>query len=422
MKKVLILTALFFNLFISLAQVVPFETLESFSKDINNLQLKADGKTYSDGTYFYEVSFPENSFYVSFYNQLASKIVYKKKEGKEILALTENIDLTKAIDIKDMAYGGLAGAARICFPTNSIKTQIFENGALKQTVNENYVEVFYDKTNGVDKFSLISKLNELIYVINKTQNLSFDSWLLQAYYYYRPSDASKKGAFLQELVSINNPYGVGEKAFNLYINKEYSNARIWLQKAIDLGNYDAYMWLASTYFETDRNEYQKLHQKGIDLNSFLLLMSTADWDYGKKGDYRNAISYAEKAVKKGHPFKLAVARVYIDLCNYYIKNGDFEKVKEILMDENTYGSGLSEVEIFNISHDFLIASGNCKKALTILKQMEDDVYTNEVKYEVYSKLEELYTNGCKSTNGYKIKKDKKLANLYASKKYSFAKK
>jgi TPR repeat protein len=338
------------------------------------------------------------------------------------LEITENIDLSKAIDIKDMAYGGIAGAVRIYFPTGSLKMQIIENGELINTLNETYVEVFYDKTNDIDKYRLISRLNELIAGIHKTKNKPYDAWLLQAYYYYRPYDASKKGEFLQELVSINNPYGVYEQAFKYYKQKDNTNARIWLQKAIDLGNYDGYFWLASTYFATDKNEHERLSQKGIDLNSFLLLKTSADFDYERKGDYKNAIYYAEKAIKKGHPFKLSYADAYVELCRYYIKNGDFEKVKEILLDENTYGSGLSEVEIFNISYDLLIESGNCKEALAFLNQMANGIYTNEVKNVVYTKLEYLYTNGCKGEDGSKVKKDKKLANESASMQYSFSKK
>ncbi len=422
MKKKLILSFILLCSFINFAQNVSFEILENFSKEINNLQRKADGRTYSDGKHYYEVSFPETSFDVSFHNQLATKVVYKKWGGREIVAITENIDLSKAIDIKDMAYGGIAGAVRIYFPSGSLKTQIIENGELINILNETYVEVFYDKSNGDDKYSLISKLNELIYTINKTKNKPYDSWLLQAYYYYRPYDASKKGEFLQELVSINNPYGVYEKAYNYYTKKDKTNARIWLQKAIDLGNYDGYFWLASTYFETDRNEYERLGQKGIYLNSFLLLTSSADFDFGRKGDYRNAIYYAEKAIKNGHPFKLTYAGAYVELCRYYIKNGDFEKVKQILLDENTYGSGLSEVQIFNISHDLLMESGNCIGAEEYLNKMKDGMYINEVKYEVYKQLALLYLNGCKGEDGNKVKKDKKLSNDYATKKYLYANK
>ena len=130
---------LFLISFASNAQNVSFEILENFSKEINNLQRKADGKTYSDGKHYYEVSFPETSFDVSFHNQLATKVVYKKWDGREIVAITENIDLSKAIDIKDMGYGGIAGAVRIYFPTGCLKTQIIENGELINTLDETYV-------------------------------------------------------------------------------------------------------------------------------------------------------------------------------------------------------------------------------------------------------------------------------------------
>jgi tetratricopeptide (TPR) repeat protein len=163
-----------------------------------------------------------------------------------------------------------------------------------------------------------SRLNELIAEIHKTKNEPYGNWLLQAYYYYRPYGASKKGGFLQELVSIDNPYGVCEKAYNYYRQKDNTNARIWFLKATNLGSYDGYFWLASTYFATDIKEYERLSQKAIYRNSFLSLTSSADFDYGRKGDFRNAIYDAEKAIKKGHPFKFTYAGAYLDLCRYYI--------------------------------------------------------------------------------------------------------
>lgn len=170
MKKFIILSFLILPYFLSFAQKVPFETLETFSEEINNIQRKADGKSYLDGKQYYEISFPESSFFVSFYNQLATKVVYKENNGEEILELTEKIDLTKAINIKDMENGGTAGALRLYFPAGIIKTQIFKKGDLIQTLNVNYIEVFFDKSNKNDKERLLLQLNQLIAEIKKAKN------------------------------------------------------------------------------------------------------------------------------------------------------------------------------------------------------------------------------------------------------------
>lgn len=170
MKKNLILIVVFLNVFMSFGQDVPFETLEKFSKEINDLQRKAEGKIYSEGKFNVEVSFPETSFIVYFHNQLATSSIYKKWNDREILALSENIDLSKSIGIKYTEIDGEAGSFRIYFPEGSIKTQIFEEGELVQTLTENYVELFYDKSNENDKNKLLEKLNQLIAELKKEKD------------------------------------------------------------------------------------------------------------------------------------------------------------------------------------------------------------------------------------------------------------
>jgi TPR repeat protein len=425
MKKSITLSTLLLCSFISIAQTVPFEILEKFSKEINILQKNANGKIYTDGKTYYEVTFPETSFDVSFHNQLATKVVYKKWEGKEIMAITDNIDLSKAQDIKVTAFGGLAGAMRIYFPNNTIKTQLYENGKLINTINETYVEIFYDKSSDNDKLICIAKINELISIIKETQNKPFDSWLLQSYYYnmfaynskYKMIDKYKVEGQLDKLIAINNKYALESKGFDLYYNdKDYENAKKYLQKAVDLGNYDGYIWLGNIVSN------KELPQKAVDLNGFQALDNIAQYKYAWKLNYTQAIYYAEKAIKIGHPFFRKTNSALLRLFSYYIKNSDFEKVKELLMDEKTYSSGLSEIDIMNINYDLLTESGNCNEAVAFLNQMANGVYTNEVKYQVYEKLEYLYNYGCKGTNGNKVKTNKKLANETANKKYSLPKK
>lgn len=425
MKKLLIISTLHLCSFISFAQKVPFEILEKFSKEINILQKNANGKIYTDGKTYYEVTFPETSFDVSFHNQLATKVVYKKGKGKEIMAITENIDLSKAQDIKDMAFGGTAGTMRIYFPKNTIKTQLYENGELINTINEAYVEIFYDKSSDNDKLICIAKVNELVSIIKEAQQKPFDSWLLQSFYYnrfaynsqYKMIDKYKVEGQLDKLIAINNKYALESKGFDLYYNdKDYENAKKYLQKAVDLGNYDGYIWLAAVLSDNE------LSQKALDLDGFQALDNSAQYKYAWKENYTQAIYYAEKALKIGHPHYRLTESALLRLFSYYIKNKDFEKVKELLMDEKTYSSGLSEIDIMNINYDLLTESGNCNEALVFLNQMANSVYTNEVKYKVYEKLEYLYNYGCKGTNGNKVKTNKKLVNEMANKKYSLPKK
>lgn len=423
MKNLTLITFLLFGLN-SFAQKVPFETLEVFSKEISNFQKNANGKIYTDGKAHYELTFPETSFNVSFHNQLATKIVYKKNDTKETLEITENIDLSKALDVKDMALGGVAGSMRIYFPVGSIKTKVYENNDLKHTYSETYVEIFYDKSSDNDNLICVAKVNELISIIKETQNKPFDSWLLQSYYYnlfaynmkYNMIDKTKVEDQSNKLIAINNKYALEEKGFELYYtDKDYTNAKKYLQKAVDLGNYDGYIWLAAVLSDNE------LSQKALDLNGFQALDNNAQYKYAWKLNYTQAIYYAEKALKIGHPHYRKTKSALLRLFSYYIKSKDFEKVKQLLMDEKIFSSGLSEIDIMDISYDLFIASGNCNEAVTFLNQMINGIYTNEVRFHAYEKLEYLYQYGCKGTNGNKIKTNKKLVKEIAAKKYSFSK-
>lgn len=429
MKKITVAAFLAFWSVISFAQVVPFETLQSFSKEINDFQKNANGKIYADGQAYYEVSFPETSFNVNFHNQLATKVVYKKNGDKETLEVTENIDFSQATEFKDMAYGGLVGTIRIYFPVGSVKTKYYENGELKHSYSETYVEIFYDKANNNDKYICTAKLCELISIIKETQNKPFEDWLLQSYYHnrfaknakFKMADNFKLESQLDRLIDRNNKFAIYEKGREFRILGDNINARIYLQKAIDLGNYDGYFWLASTYFQSNREEYTRLSQKGIDLDGFHSLVSSADWDYARFENFRNAIYLVEKAISVGNPDRLIFNIYYKELIEYYIKNKEYEKVKKILSSEAIFESGLSETDIIELSYTLLKESGNCKEAETLLNQTTNGIYTNEVKKSAYEKLEYLYKWGCKGTKGNKVSKNKKLAQEAAIKIYELSK-
>ena len=227
-------------------------------------------------------------------------------------------------------------------------------------------------------------------------------------------DKYKVKSQFDKLIAINNKYALESKGFDLYNDKDYESAKKYLQKAVDLGNYDGYIWLGAILSD------KELTQKAVDLNGFEALVSIAEYKYAWKLNYTQAIYYAEKAIKIGHPQYSNTEAALLRLFSYYIKNKDFEKVKELLMDEKTYGSGLSEIDIMNINYDLLTESGNCKEAEILLNQTVNGVYTNEVKKAAYQKLEDLYISGCKGKSGNKISKNKKLAKEATSMKYKFS--
>jgi hypothetical protein len=126
------------------AQTIPYEKLDSISDAISKLQTEANGRGFNDVDKHYEISFPTENFRILFSDQLAYKTVYKKLDEKEILVFTENIDLSEATGIiKQTSYTNIIGI-KLYFPKGYLKSQIFENGILTNTVTEDYLE-FYTK-------------------------------------------------------------------------------------------------------------------------------------------------------------------------------------------------------------------------------------------------------------------------------------
>lgn len=144
MKKYLILVAIIFNSFLIFAQKVPFEKLEEFSKFVSKQESLCNDLTYTEESNTYKISFSNTSFMVSFANQLATRAIYRELNGVESFYLTESVDLSKATGI--LYTEPINGLYRIklYFPTNSLKTKIFINGAEKETIYEDYLE-FYSK-------------------------------------------------------------------------------------------------------------------------------------------------------------------------------------------------------------------------------------------------------------------------------------
>ena len=97
MKKLSIIITLLYTVSTLKAQNVPYEKLEKFSKEISKIQFDANGKTYNDVKTDYEISFPEENFRIFFNSQLATNVVYKKSNNKELMYLTENISLGRVV-------------------------------------------------------------------------------------------------------------------------------------------------------------------------------------------------------------------------------------------------------------------------------------------------------------------------------------
>lgn len=145
MKKIIVLTV--FILLCckqSFAQSIPFKKLDSVSTLISKWQKQAEGRTYKDiNDNISVLSFPQENFKVWSYNKLATHAVYKQQADKEVLALTENIDFSKAIGISWAEdYNDKVSYIKVDFPEGSLNTQVIENGSMIETLNASYLELF----------------------------------------------------------------------------------------------------------------------------------------------------------------------------------------------------------------------------------------------------------------------------------------
>lgn len=122
---------------------VPFEKLDSLSVIVSQWQKMTDGTTYKDAkNALHSLSFPEENFKIWSSDRLASMAVYKQSGDTDLLWLTENIDLTKAtgISVSENHFG--VAYIKVDFPEGHLQTQIYADGALRETISPSYLEFF----------------------------------------------------------------------------------------------------------------------------------------------------------------------------------------------------------------------------------------------------------------------------------------
>lgn len=129
---------------LSSAAQTSYHTLDSLAGIIRQNNNTVTGTLYSDKEDAYELSFPKDNFGIMASNRLAYHSVYKKKDGKELLYLTENIDLSKAERIELVAPGKdrIVWMVRLWFPKGYLKTQVLDNGEPAGIPAPDYLEFY----------------------------------------------------------------------------------------------------------------------------------------------------------------------------------------------------------------------------------------------------------------------------------------
>jgi hypothetical protein len=167
MKKIAITIVLCLLIISSIcAQQMPYEKLEELSTAISKLQFITNGLTYNDDKSEYQISFPDANFQVAYHNLLSTNAVYKKSNGKEILYVTEDIDLSTVISGKIISTASRLAQVHLEFPLNSIATQEFENGELIGTKEVSSLDFFVNE----DYWSLYSEMIKLCNYLKKEKD------------------------------------------------------------------------------------------------------------------------------------------------------------------------------------------------------------------------------------------------------------
>lgn len=126
--------------------------------------------SYEEGNTKYEISFAETNFKLTFYNQLATQAVYKKENGKEILYLTENIDLSKVRGITSDNLSNDLIVIRLHLKSGAtVNTQLIEGGKVIRTESSDRVELFC-KDNAY-RSGFVSKLYDVCFAIQHAKGL-----------------------------------------------------------------------------------------------------------------------------------------------------------------------------------------------------------------------------------------------------------
>ncbi|TWV92568.1 hypothetical protein [Chitinophaga pinensis] len=95
MKHLFFPIILFINIFSIQAQKLAYERVDHYSKVLSSYQMDGNNISYTIRGSKYEFSYPETSFKIAFYNQLATHAVYARYGGKEVLFLTDSINMAK---------------------------------------------------------------------------------------------------------------------------------------------------------------------------------------------------------------------------------------------------------------------------------------------------------------------------------------
>lgn len=363
MNKTILTTIVILASFVINAQNIPYEKLDSISAIISKSQLKADGLTYNDGNEDYILSFPKKNFQILYSTGKAQRAVYKKKGDTEYLYLTENIDLTKAFDIYQALYPGLAGVFRLTFP-EGVKTQVYTNGIYTNTITEYYLEFFYDR-------------NEV-------------AWDKIPFFH-----SGKKF-----LISLSSMVAFIKLEHKITCEEFILNSNINIEKY-------------SSQVKNNYNNYKEKLYKDVQYYSDL----TRNAGYNNYMSHREAAYYYEKAIliktPKVYWWRFGLGWTFDSFLDHLYYGGNYERLGEVINSPDIYFQNITQYDLIHNKSRYLIGTGKCLEAeKLLLDTFNSPNSSQELKSRLKWSINLLYDSGCKGSKGNKVKKDKILAAQY----------
>ncbi len=130
--------------------ILSYEWFEEKSKTISELQMKKTGLKSDE----FDVTFPKDNTKIYYSDKLASCSFNLKKDGQEFVALTEDIDFSKAKGIfedNNIVY--------VVFPENSLTMQVYGNGRVNTAKAD---AIGFHTNSDADRDKMFSTLYEII--------------------------------------------------------------------------------------------------------------------------------------------------------------------------------------------------------------------------------------------------------------------
>lgn len=145
----------------------PYETMDSLSAEIRNLQYSANGLFGSDLEGNFELSFPEDNFNFLISTRQAYHAIYKKIGDQDILTIIEEIDLSKAISIETELINDKLGVVKLWFPKEYLQSNSYVDGKAITSSTKDFLPFYFNRNSSQNND--LSMMNSVVEICHRTK-------------------------------------------------------------------------------------------------------------------------------------------------------------------------------------------------------------------------------------------------------------